>query len=90
MLCSVFSPILNSSFEKAKEWPGRKKNSMTAVIVFKIFGGAKIFSSKNGRKFDNDSNDWKKVIRFFRSGKDTNLVEGPDQAEKLKSLDKTL
>ena len=57
------------------------------MIVFKIFGDANIFSSQNGQRFENDSDEWKKVISFFRSGKDPEMVEGPAQAQELKSLD---
>jgi len=36
-----------------------------AVIVFKILDDTDIFSSRKGKKFDNDSDDWKNVIKFF-------------------------
>ena len=57
-----------------------------AVIVFYILGDTNIFSSKKGQKFDNDSDDWKNVIKFFRSGK-KNMVGGPSEGKKLKALD---
>ena len=57
-----------------------------AVIVFRILGDTNIFSSKKGQKFDNDSDGWKNVIKFFRSGK-KNIVGGPSEGKKLKALD---
>ena len=57
------------------------------MIVFKIFGDANIFSSKNGQRFDNDSDEWKKVINFYRFGKDVEMVGGTSEAEELESRD---
>ena len=72
----------------AHEWcERRRKKSQTAVIVFKILDGIDVFSSRKGQNFDNDSDDWKKVIKFFRSGKKSEIVGGPSKAKKLRSLD---
>ena len=71
----------------AHKWSDRKKKSQTAVIVFRIYGDTELFSSRKGKKFDHDSDEWKKVIKFFRFKKNIQLVNGASESRKLKRLD---
>ena len=76
----------------AHKWSDRRKKPQTAVIVFKMCGDTQpgdtnIFSKRNGKSFQAVSDDWKKVIRFFRFKKNLKMVDGLSESKQLKSLD---
>ena len=58
------------------------------MIVFRIYGDADIFSLREVQIFDNDSDEWEKVIKFFRSKKDSKEVnDDATESKRLKRLD---
>ena len=76
----------------AHKWSDRRKKPQTAVIVFKMCGDThsgdtNIFSTRNGTNFQDVTDDWKKVIRFFRFKKNLKMVDGLSESKELKSLD---
>ena len=76
----------------AHKWSDRRKKAQTAVIVFKMCGDThsgdtNIFSTRNGTNFQDVSDDWKKVIRFFRDKTNIKWVDGFSESNRLTSLD---
>ena len=56
----------------AYEWSQRiavQKKFNSALVVFKLNDSVEWFSSSKGETFNEDSEEWKSAVRYFRNGK---------------------
>ena len=71
----------------AYEWSNRRPKATRAVIIFEMDTN-NIFNNKVGKEFNEPDEDWRKLVRFFRFGKDIAEVNRDyDKAEELEELD---
>ena len=78
---------LSTSYEMAHMWPSsRIKKTTTAVIVFKA--QPDLFSKSEGKSFleDQDDEQWREIVSFFRKGKMGCSVEKRRAYKKLKYI----
>ena len=57
------------------------------MIVFKLDDSKNLFLSRNGESFNEDCNEWCKVVKFFRNGMKTTPDVSDSEAKKFKRLD---
>ena len=72
----------------AHKWSDRRNKPQTAVIVFMLIGGDDIFFGKDGLQFNEDSDQWSTVIRYFRNKMNAKSANIPlPEAKTLKRKD---
>ena len=68
---------MSNSYEMAHEWAKTRNPKATAVLVFE-FQDSTIFKRDEGEEFLDDGKGWKKLVKFFRGGR-----EGYNKRERL-------
>ena len=65
------------------------KRSTEAILIFKITNNETVFHKKSGKEFREASEEWKRVVKFFKFKKDVSKVDNISNAEarELKKLD---